>query len=57
VLTKGSLSFATAKLMVLKLNIAALKTGRRLQVENKLPKTIGGVSFQDGIEIPANQAV
>jgi len=57
--TRGSLSSTTAKLMVFKLIIAASKTWRRLQGENQLPKVIGGVRFQDGIEVievPANQA-
>jgi len=49
--TKGSLSSTTAKLMVFKLVIAASKTWRRLQGENQLPKVIGGVRFQDGIEV------
>jgi hypothetical protein len=45
--------------MVYKLIIAASKTRRRLQGENQLPKVIGGVRFQDGIEIieaPSNHA-
>jgi putative transposase len=57
--TKGSLSSTTAKLMVFKLIIAAAKTWRRLNGTNQLPKVIGGVSFQDGIEVikvPANRA-
>jgi putative transposase len=57
--TKGSLSSATAKLMVSKLIIAASKTWRRLNGTNQLPKVIGGVRFQDGIEVievPANRA-
>lgn len=49
--TKGSLSSTTAKLMVFKLVIAASKSWRRLQGENQLPKVIGGVRFQDGIEV------
>ena len=49
--TKGSLSSATAKLMVFKLIIAASKTWRRLNGTNQLPKVIGGVRFQDGIEV------
>jgi putative transposase len=56
--TKGSLSSATAKLMVFKLIIAASKTWR-LNGTNQLPKVIGGVRFQDGIEVievPANRA-
>ena len=57
--TRGSLSSTTAKLMVFKLIIAASKTWRRLQGENQLPKVIGDVRFQDGIEViegPANHA-
>ena len=57
--TRGSLSSTTAKLMVFKLIVAASKTWRRLQGENQLPKVIGGVRFQDGIEVievPANHA-
>ena len=57
--TKGSLSSATAKLMVFKLIIAASKTWRRLNGTNQLPKVIGGVRFQDGIEVieaPVNRA-
>jgi transposase-like protein len=49
--TKGSLSSMTAKLMVFKLIIAASRTWRRLNGENQLPKVIGGVRFQDGIEV------
>jgi putative transposase len=49
--TKGSLSSATAKLMVFKLIIAPSKTWRRLSGTNQLPKVIGGVRFQDGIEV------
>ena len=49
--TRGSLSATTAKLMVFKLIIAASKTWRRLQGQNQLPKVIGGVRFQDGIEV------
>jgi transposase-like protein len=57
--TKGSLSSVTAKLMVFKLIIAASKTWRRLNGTNQLPKVIGGVRFQDGVEVveaPANRA-
>jgi putative transposase len=49
--TKGSLSSTTAKLMVFKLIIAASKTWRRLNGTNQLPEVIGGVRFQDGIEV------
>jgi hypothetical protein len=45
--------------MVFKLIIAASKTWRRLNGTNQLPKVIGGVRFQDGIEVievPANRA-
>ena len=57
--TKGSLSSATAKLMVSKLTIAASKTWRRLNGTNQLPKVIGDIRFQDGIEVievPAKRA-
>jgi transposase-like protein len=57
--TKGSLSSTTAKLMVFKLLSAASKTWRRLNGTNQLPKVVGGVRFQDGIEVievPANRA-
>src|SRR5664279_1800146 len=49
--TKGSLSSATAKLMVFKLIMAASKTWRQLNGEKQLPKVIEGVRFQDGIEV------
>ena len=49
--TKGSLSSATAKLMVFKLIMAAAKTWRRLNGEKQLPKVIEGVRFQEGIEV------
>jgi hypothetical protein len=49
--TKGSLSSATTKLMVFKPIIAGSKTWRRLNGTNPLPKVIGGVRFQDGIEV------
>jgi putative transposase len=49
--TRGSLSSTTAKLMVFKLVMAASKTWRRLQGQNQLPKVIGGVRFEDGIEV------
>ncbi len=49
--TKGSLSSATAKLMVFKLIMAASKTWQRLNGEKQLPKVVEGVKFQDGIEI------
>ena len=57
--TKGSLSPTTAKLMVFKLIVAASKTWRRLKGTNQLPKVVGGVRFQDGVEVieaPANHA-
>jgi len=53
------LSSATANVMVFKLIIAASKTWRRLNGTNQLPKVIGAVRFQDGIEVievPANRA-
>ena len=37
--------------MVFKLLNAASKTWRRLKGTNQLPKVIGGVRFQDGIEV------
>jgi putative transposase len=49
--TKGALSQETAKLMVFKLVMAAARTWRRLKGENQLPKVIGGVRFEDGIEV------
>ena len=51
--TKGALSQETAKLMVLKLVMAAAKTWRRLKGENQLPKIINGIRFKDGMEITA----
>src|ERR1700752_4995361 len=57
--TKGLLSPTTAQPRVFKLIIAASKTWRRLKGTNQLPKVIGGVRFQDGIEVieaPANRA-
>jgi len=57
--TKGSLSSATAKIMVFKLITGASKTWRRLNGTNQLPKIIGGVRFRDGIEVtevPATRA-
>ncbi|MCA1530804.1 IS256 family transposase [Bradyrhizobium yuanmingense] len=57
--TKGSLSPTTAKLMVFKLVIAALKTWRRLKGTNQCRRSIAGVRFNDGIEViqvPANHA-
>jgi putative transposase len=57
--TKGSLSSPTAKQMVFKLIVAASKTWRRLNGKNQWPKIIGGVRFQDGIdviEVSANRA-
>ena len=57
--TKDSVSSATAKLMVFKLIVVASKTWRRLNGTNRLPKVIGGVRFQGGIEVieaPANCA-
>ena len=51
--TKGALSQETAKLMVLKLVMAAARTWRRLKGENQLPKIINGIRFKDGMEITA----
>jgi putative transposase len=42
--------------MAFKLIIAASKTWRRQNGTNQLPKVIGGVRFDDGIEVPANRA-
>lgn len=49
--TKGSLSRATARLMVFKRLCAASKTWRRLKGTNQLPKVITDVRFQDEIEV------
>ena len=46
--TRGSLSSATAKLMVFKLIIAASKTWRRLNGEKQLPKVIEGADLSTG---------
>jgi putative transposase len=54
--TKGALSQETARLMVFKLVMAAAKTWRRLKGENQLPKVIEGVTFKDGVEVPAADA-
>ncbi len=54
--TKGALSRTTAKLMVLKLVMAAAKTWRRLKGENQLPKVIEGVTFKDGVEVTEAEA-
>ncbi len=46
-------------LMVFKLVSATAKTWRRLKGENKLPKVVRGVKFQNGVEViemPANHA-
>ena len=48
---KGALSQDTARLMVVKLVMAASKTWRRLKGQNQLPKVISGVKFKDGIEV------
>jgi transposase-like protein len=54
--TKGALSQETARLMVFKLIMAAARTWRRLKGEDQLPKVIDGVTFEDGIEVPATDA-
>ena len=57
--TKGTLSQATARLMVFKLVMTAAKTWRRLKGENQLPKVIQGVTFTNGVEVintPAQSA-
>ena len=55
--TKGALSHKTARLMVFKLVMAASKSWRRLQGENRLPMVIAGVKFTDGVAVipDANQ--
>ena len=55
--TKGALSQDTARIMVFKLIAAASKTWRRLKGRNQLPKLIGGVKFQDGIEAAAETKI
>ncbi|MEW6226447.1 MAG: IS256 family transposase [Chloroflexota bacterium] len=47
--TKGALSQTTARLMVFKLVMAASKTWRRLNGENRLPMLLAGVTFTDGV--------
>ena len=54
--TKGALSQETAKLMVLRLIMAAAKTWRRLEGESQLPKVLEGVTFTDGVEVITNDA-
>ena len=49
--TKGSLSKATAKLMVFKLIMTAARTWRRLKGDKLLPKVVEGVTFIDGVEV------
>jgi hypothetical protein len=49
--TKGALSQDTARLMLLKLVMAAAKTWHRLKGENPLPKLIPGVTFHNGVEV------
>jgi transposase-like protein len=51
--TKGALSQTTARLMVFKLVMAASKTWRRLQGENRLPMVLAGVTFTDGVATAA----
>jgi len=48
--TKGALSQDTARLMVLKLVMAA-KTWRRLKGENQLPKVVQGATPRNGVEV------
>jgi hypothetical protein len=55
----GALSQDTARLMVVKLVMAAAKTGCRLKGENQLPKVVQGVTFRNGVEVtdaPAQNA-
>ena len=47
--SKGALSQGTAKLMVFKLDQAAVKTWQRLRGVNKLPMVIEGVTFTYGV--------
>ncbi len=47
---KGALSQDTARLMVFKLVMAAVKSWRQPQGQNQLPKVVSGVTFRDGIE-------
>ena len=49
--TKGCLSNKTALALVFKLVEAAQKSWRRLDGPKQLPKVIGGVKFNDGLEI------
>ena len=49
--TKGALSPTTARLTVFKLVMAASRTWRRLKGENRLPKVVAGVRFEDGTEV------
>ena len=51
--TMGALSHRTARLMVFKLTMAASKTWRRLEGENRLPMVIAGVKFTDGVATSA----
>ena len=52
---KGALSQDTARLMVLKLIMAAAQNWRQpVKGQNQLPKIVRGVKFRDGIEV-ANQ--
>lgn len=52
--TKGALSSMIAKLMVVKLVMAALKSWRRLKGKNQLPKVVAGVILCDENEVAAN---
>lgn len=54
--TKGALSPKTARLMVIKLVIAASRKWRRLKGENQLPKVVAGVIFRDGTEVVDGQS-
>jgi transposase-like protein len=47
--TKGALSQATARLMVFKLVMAASRTWRRLNGENRLPMVLARVTVTDGV--------
>jgi hypothetical protein len=57
--TKGALLQDTARLMALKLVMAASKTWHRLKGENQLPKVVQGVTFRNGVGVtnmPARNA-
>ena len=55
--TKRALSASTARLMVFKLAIAALRTWRRRERENQLAKVVAGVTFSDRTEVIGGQSI